>query len=73
MLLLDDTDVQMDKRTDRQTPDIFIDPAVHSISLQCFDAVGWAAGRASPIQPVKKLSGVVLAWLSVGSKVQTCI
>jgi len=30
--------------------------------LQCFDAVGWAAGRASGL---KKLSGEVLAWLSV--------
>jgi len=34
--------------------------------LQCFDAVGWAAGRAA----CKKLSGGVLAWLSVWSKVQ---
>ena len=39
--------------------------------LQCFDAVGWAAGRASGLQ--KKLSGGVLAWLSVWSEVQTCI
>jgi len=31
--------------------------------LQCFDAVGWAAGRASG------LSGGVLAWLSVWSEV----
>ena len=38
--------------------------------LQCFDAVGWAAGRASGL---KKLSGGVLAWLSVWSEVQTCI
>ena len=38
--------------------------------LQCFDAVGWAAGRASRC---KKQSGGVLAWLSVWSKVQTCI
>ena len=35
--------------------------------LQCFDAVGWAAGRASG------LTGGVLAWLSVWSEVQTCI
>jgi len=35
---------------------------------QCFDAVGWAAGRASGLS--KKLSGEVLAWLSVWSKVQ---
>ena len=38
--------------------------------LQCFDAVGWAAGRASGL---KKLSGGVLAWLLVWSYVQTCI
>jgi len=31
-------------------------------AYQCFDAVGWAAGRASGL---KKLSGGVLAWLSV--------
>ena len=39
--------------------------------LQCFDAVGWVAGRASGLQ--KKLSGGVLVWLSVWSEVQTCI
>jgi len=38
--------------------------------LQCFDDVGWAAGMVSGL---KKLSGGVLAWLSVWSKVQTCI
>ena len=38
--------------------------------LHCFDTVGWAAGRASGLQ---KLSGGVLAWLSVWSEVQTCI
>ena len=38
--------------------------------LQCFDAVGWATGRASGLQ---KLSGRVLAWLSVWSEVRTCI
>ena len=32
------------------------------LCLQCFDAVGWVAGRASGL---KKLSGGVLAWLSV--------
>ena len=41
------------------------------VGLQCFDAVGWAAGRASGLY--KKLSGWVLVWLSVLSKVQTCI
>jgi len=38
--------------------------------LQCFDAVGWAAGRASGLQ---KLSGGVLAWLSAWGEVQICI
>ena len=38
--------------------------------LQCFDAVGWAAGRASGL--LKNKSGGVLAWLSVWSEVQTC-
>ena len=42
----------------------------YRICLQCFDAVGWAAGRASGL---KKLSGGVLAWLSLCSEVQTCI
>jgi len=41
-----------------------------TIRFQCFDAVGWAAGRASGLY---KLSGGVLAWLSVWSTVQTCI
>jgi len=39
-------------------------------SLHCFDAVGWAARRASGRE---KLSGGVLAWLSVWSMMQTCI
>jgi len=38
-------------------------------SFKCFDAVGWAAGRASGLQ---KLSGGVQAWLFVWSEVQTC-
>jgi len=37
------------------------------LSLQCFDAVGWVAWRASSLQ---KLSGAVLAWLSVRREVQ---
>jgi len=38
--------------------------------LQWFDAVGWAAeGHLA----CKKLSGGVLAWLSVWSEVQTCM
>ena len=38
--------------------------------LQCFDAVGRVAGTHPAC---KKLSGGVLAWLSVWSEVQTCI
>jgi len=38
--------------------------------LQCFDAVGW---RQEGHPACKKLSGEVLVWLSVWSKVQTCI
>jgi len=37
--------------------------------LQCFDSVGWQEGHPA----CKKLSGGVLAWLSVWSEVQTCI
>jgi len=44
--------------------------SVYMICLQCFDAVGWAAGRTSGC---KKLSGGVLAWLSVSGEVQICI
>ena len=40
------------------------------LCLQCFDAVGWATGRASGL---KKLSGGVLTWLFVWSEMQTCI
>jgi len=40
------------------------------VCLQCFDTVGWPAGRQ---QACKKLSDGVLAWLSVWSEVQTCI
>ena len=39
-------------------------------SLQCFDC--WMGGRKGN-RPVKNLSGGVLAWLSVWSKMQTCI
>jgi len=39
------------------------------VCLQCFDTVGWAQeGHLA----CKKLSGGVLAWLSVWSEVQTC-
>jgi len=33
--------------------------------MQCFDAVGWAVGRAGT-RPVKKLSGGILVWLCLG-------
>ena len=50
---------------------IFIRNAI-GLCLQCFDAVGWAAGRASGLQKI--WSDEVLAWLSVCSEVQmTCI
>ena len=43
-----------------------------SFCLQCFDAVGWAAGRASGLEKNEWWgTGVVI--LSVWSKVQTCI
>ena len=40
--------------------------------LQCFDAV-FMVGRQEGHPDCKKLSGGVLAWLSVWSEVQTCI
>ena len=43
---------------------------LNDVCLQCFDAVGWVAGRASGLW---KLSGGVVVWLSVWSEVQTCI
>jgi len=38
--------------------------------LQCFDTVGWVAGRAYGLL---KLSGGMLAWLCVWVKVQICV
>ena len=38
-----------------------------------FSALTLLVGRQEGIRPVKKLSGGVLAWLSVWSEVQTCI
>ena len=49
----------------------YIDYTSQCTCLQCFDTVGWAAGRASGLW--KNLSGGVLVWLSVWSEVQTCI
>ena len=40
------------------------------LGLQCFDTVGWAAGKA--YSPWKQ-SGGLPVWLSVWSKMQTCI
>jgi len=37
----------------------------------CFDAVGWVVQEGHPT--CKKLRGEVLAWLSVWSKVQSCV
>jgi len=48
------------------------DTCLQCFCLQCCDAVGWAAGRASGLY-VKKLSDGVLAWLSDWSEVQTCV
>jgi len=39
------------------------------LSYEFWLLVGWQEA----IQPVKKLSSVVLAWLSVWSNMQTCI
>jgi len=44
---------------------------INVVSLKCFDTVGWASGRAVAC---KKLSYMVLEWLSVWMKVQmVCI
>ena len=51
-------------------PITLLSPHSHSMLLQCFDAVGWVAGRASGLL---KLSCGVLTWLSVWSELQTCI
>ena len=41
------------------------------LCLQCFDAVSWAQQEGHPA--CKKLSGWVLAWLSVWSEMHSCI
>jgi len=60
-------DQQQGRHTEQQhiTSDMMNSILTVIYCLQCFDAVGWAA--------CKKLSGGVLAWLSVRSEVQTCI
>ena len=42
-------DRQTDRQTDGWTPDRYLNTycVVCGLSLQCFDAVGWATGRAS--------------------------
>ena len=44
-----------------------------AISSGAFSALTLLVGRKKGIRPVKKLSGGVLAWLSVWSEMQTCI
>ena len=74
------TDRQRDRHTHTHTRRTYHDTlhcsrgkviTVHNnvlwMCLQCFDAVGQAAGRTSGLW---KLSGEVLVWLSVWSKVQ---
>jgi len=41
--------------------------------IYAFSALTLLAGRQEGHLPCKKLSGEVLAWLSVWSKVQTCV
>ena len=43
---------------------------INTNTEQCFDAVGWAVGRASAC---KKLTGGVLAWLFCLGEVQICV
>ena len=50
----------------------YVKYSAFGVAIQCFDAVGWAAGRAGH-SACKKLSGGVLAWLSVWREVQNCI
>ena len=47
--------------------------AGYDICLQCFDALTLFVGRQEGHPACKKLSGVVLVWLSAWSNVQTCI
>ena len=53
-------------------PQLFIHLFIINYCLQCFDAVG-CIGRQEGHPACKKLSGGVLAWLSVWSEVRTCI
>jgi len=47
--------------------------AVYAFDLFAFSALTLLVGRQEGHPACKKLSGKVLAWLSVWSKVQTCI
>ena len=75
MLLVNDDDELQSLERRRLTADLIFTYRIIfglvDVCLQCFDAVGWAAGRASGL--LKHKSGGVLAWLSVWSEVQTCI
>ena len=57
--------LQNSPKLSRHFPQLVL--AVPSVLWRC-----WLGGRKG-IRPVKKLSGGVLAWLSVWSEVQTCI
>ena len=54
---------------------LFIAADFFQLNLVRFPSVLWRCwlGSRKGIRPVKKLSGGVLAWLSVWSEVQTCI
>ena len=53
-------------------PDRFVIEFLSFVVLPSVLRRCWLGGRKG-IRPVKKLSGGVLAWLSVWSEVQTCI
>jgi len=58
------------------TPETPVRTFTYFISTVCsysFSALTLLVGGRKGIRPVKKLSGGVLAWLSVWSEVQTCI
>ena len=57
---------------------MWIDQYVHSVysvicNIEAFSALTLLVGRQEGHPACKKLTGEVLAWLSVWSEVQTCI
>jgi len=58
-------------------PDVFVPPGMDShitlLDAHAFSALTLLVGRQEGHPASKKLSGGVLAWLSVWSEVQTCI